>query len=56
MEEKDRCVVCGDITPYPKDTSIEGRQHYVIGAGQLCAPCCKKLNKCDGDNCPAAYY
>ncbi len=56
MEPKDCCVICKAETKYPVSTPIEGRQHYVVGSGQLCAPCCKRINACDGNNCPAAYF
>lgn len=34
--EKDVCVVCGEETPYDRETHIDFRKYYVEGAGQLC--------------------
>lgn len=36
---KDLCISCEAETEYSHDTSIEYRQHYVEGAGQLCKSC-----------------
>jgi len=36
---KDLCISCETETPYSHDTSIEYRDHYVEGAGQLCENC-----------------
>jgi len=33
------CVNCGIETPYTINTHIDYRQHYIEGAGQLCAKC-----------------
>ena len=37
--EVERCVICGKPTEYRKDTSINKRECYVEGAGQLCRKC-----------------
>ena len=37
--EKEKCVLCGKETIYPKDLNIELRDYYVEGAGQLCMDC-----------------
>lgn len=34
--EKDKCVICGKETPYPKYTHIYNRIGYLEGAGQGC--------------------
>ncbi len=36
---KERCVLCGAITPYDRETPIDERLHYVEGCGQLCKNC-----------------
>ncbi len=53
---QDYCVICKGETPFTKETPVEHRQHYVSGTGQLCEKCCKDVNRCDGKNCPAAYF
>ncbi len=35
----DKCVICGRVTPFLKDTPIELRSHYIVGCGQLCDDC-----------------
>jgi len=42
-EEKDKCVSCGEETPYTITTHVDQRKHYVEGAGQLCAGCYNKI-------------
>jgi hypothetical protein len=37
--EKEKCVVCGDHTPYVKQDGIDDRKYYIDGAGQLCKKC-----------------
>ena len=37
--EIERCVICGKPTEYHADTSIDKRDYYVEGAGQLCRKC-----------------
>jgi hypothetical protein len=36
MDEKDRCVICGQETPYLRSTNINDRIGYVEGGGQGC--------------------
>lgn len=36
---KDLCLSCKVETEYSHDTSIEYREYYVEGAGQLCKKC-----------------
>jgi hypothetical protein len=38
-QEKDKCVVCKEETPYDKNEHIDKRNCYVEGAGQLCSGC-----------------
>lgn len=38
-EEKEKCVLCGSITPYNKNDDISIRNYYVENAGQLCDKC-----------------
>ena len=33
------CVCCGEETPYDRDDSIDFRNYYIEGAGQLCMSC-----------------
>lgn len=44
----DKCVICGNFTPYLYSTPIDLRKNYVEGGGQLCEPCYNKIyNKKD---------
>jgi hypothetical protein len=36
---KDLCISCETETEYSHDTSIEYREYYIEGAGQLCKDC-----------------
>ena len=36
---KDLCISCNIETDYSHDTSIDYREYYVEGAGQLCKKC-----------------
>lgn len=36
---KDLCISCECETKYSHDTSLEYREHYIEGAGQLCKKC-----------------
>lgn len=40
---KDLCISCEGETKYSHDTSIEYRDYYVEGAGQLCEDCHNKI-------------
>ena len=40
---KDLCISCECETKYSHDTSIEYRDYYVAGAGQLCKDCYDKI-------------
>jgi recombinational DNA repair protein (RecF pathway) len=42
-EETDKCVICGNETPYTKNTHINERKFYIETAGQLCEQCYKNL-------------
>lgn len=35
----DPCVCCGCDTGVPRDMPIDAREHYILGAGQLCKRC-----------------
>jgi len=35
----EKCVLCGDKTPYVKADNINIRKHYIEGVGQLCSKC-----------------
>lgn len=41
--EYDHCLICGQISPYTKETNINHRVGYVEGAGQSCF----SPNECD---------
>ena len=43
--EKDKCVLCGEITMYEKNVHIDRRMGYVEGAGQLCVSCDKEFTE-----------
>jgi len=36
---KDLCISCECETKYKHDTSIEYREYYIEGAGQMCKKC-----------------
>lgn len=38
----ERCILCNKKTKVPKALHIELRNHYVVGAGQLCFQCFTK--------------
>ena len=40
---KDLCISCECETKYSHDTSIEYRDYYIEGAGQLCKKCYDKI-------------
>ena len=35
-DEPERCLVCGEFTPYTKGTHVDFRTGYINGAGQGC--------------------
>lgn len=39
----EKCVSCGNETPYHFNDHIDTRYHYVEGSGQLCEPCYNKI-------------
>ncbi len=43
----DRCVICGNFTPYSYNTPTLLRKYYVEGGGQLCKTCYDKIYKED---------
>ena len=38
-EERELCIVCGEVTRYKKTDHIDFRSGYIEGLGQLCAKC-----------------
>ncbi len=43
VNKTEHCIVCGADTSIPKSYSIELRNFYVEGAGQLCGNCWDKV-------------
>jgi hypothetical protein len=41
--EYEYCVLCGKKTDIKVSEKVENRYHYVVGVGQLCEECHKKL-------------
>jgi len=41
--EKDRCIICWELTQYAKDTPISQRRNYFEGRGQVCVGCADEL-------------
>jgi hypothetical protein len=39
----DLCISCNKKTKYPTNTSVDMRECYVEGAGQLCGDCYERL-------------
>jgi len=39
----EKCVCCGTVTAYFKNTSVKNRLYYVNGCGQLCKKCHDEL-------------
>jgi hypothetical protein len=35
-DEPERCLICGEFTPYSKSTHVDLRTGYIRGAGQGC--------------------
>lgn len=46
-ENKERCVLCWELTDVPTDMPIDQRQYYLEGQGQLCARCYYELYGAD---------
>lgn len=44
-ENFDKCVICGESSPYPAHYEIEHRNCYVEGVGQFCIECFDKKIK-----------
>lgn len=42
-EKFERCVMCGALTCIPVSMPIDWRENYIIGCGQICNECAKKL-------------
>lgn len=40
----EHCIICNRVTQIRKDTPIDKRACYEIGAGQLCRQCYEKFN------------
>ncbi len=38
-EQEDKCLICGGFTGFYKSESIQNRNYYVFGCGQLCEKC-----------------
>ena len=45
--EYERCVLCGKKTEIPVILPVQDRNDYVVGIGQLCYECVKKLRDCE---------
>ena len=43
LEEFERCVMCGELTPIPVSMPVEFRENYELGCGQLCNACQRKM-------------
>lgn len=43
MKTYEKCVICGKNTSVDKNKIISERKHYIIGCGQLCDECYKKV-------------
>ena len=41
---RDTCVLCGAETIYDVSTPITERSFYILGCGQLCQNCYKKID------------
>ena len=41
--KKDKCVMCGEKTPYGNHVHIDLREHYVEGTGQMCRGCYTRI-------------
>lgn len=39
----EKCVLCGEETPYIIDTPIDMRYYYIEGGGQLCEKCYNEM-------------
>lgn len=44
-EQFERCVICGELTRYAKETPISERECYIVGCGQLCYGCYKNTSE-----------
>jgi hypothetical protein len=43
--EIEKCVVCGDDTPYTKETHVDFRNGYIEEIGQLCRFCYNDVDR-----------
>jgi hypothetical protein len=50
--EKEKCVMCGNLTPYEFETNINLRYGYIEGMGQLCSDCYNDKPKKDSITIP----
>ena len=50
VSDYERCVLCGNLTNVKKNTPLEYRPHYVIGAGEICEECAEQLKENDDPN------
>ena len=41
----EKCVICGNFTPYLHNTPISFREYYIEGGGQLCETCYNMIYK-----------
>lgn len=42
-DRKEYCDLCHAETPYTRDTPISERKYYLVGCGQLCPACYRRL-------------
>ena len=42
-QEKEKCVICNEETPFNKNDHVDSRCYYVEGAGQLCKKCWNEI-------------
>ena len=39
----EKCIICKEDVSVEKDLPISQRKYYIVGAGQLCPDCYKKI-------------
>lgn len=50
--QKDKCVICGQESPYDETTHIDQRRGYVEGVGQTCFGGCVRVPRIVIENTP----
>ena len=53
---KDKCIMCGNDSPYERHVHIDLRVGYIEGAGQLCIACYEHMDDRGNIRPKEGYY